>query len=703
MKAASRAIGFVLMALLAVAAPASVYAQSALLQGGPITAGHVPVYINSYSQQPVVTDSGPAAGGPPGTGLSELGITARGNGTAPYANAGTGNMATNFCDYDAPTTNATGYHSLCFSPNAQGGGLIAYNAFGTASALPFTIEVNGQNFTFPGFVNCIGCGTIASQNANNVNITGGTIANTTGSTILATATNGTTARTLAAHFADVVNVLDFGADPTGTNDSTANIQAAINTFPVTDGLVQGGGTVYFPPGVYKVSGSLVLSGRSGVMLVGASRSATKIQSTANAPIVYDSAAFPINDNHVGVENMWLACPGQSNPSADGISFTYVNSGVIRDVFITGCNEGLAMYDEYQTVIDNVYVNGTGSDQNAIGLFAGPPTQSGNLQPNNALIVSNTTIDSVSQIGFDLQYFAGSKFVNDEAAGGLDAWSLCNVAYANIPGQSCQFGNFTNDLGDSTSGDSWYINQGANSAPLNNLVFANIWAGNSFSTGFYLGGANTVNVGVLHVVSADNGLELVNDANIVVDAQISAYNRSNNGSYAVVLSGTTNSEVHANTTTTEPVLGYNGIEEINNSSGNSIWGGVASCTLGLAFGGASTGIAYGGARSCQYEIKGSEVTVQFYEPLTAVGSATGSATLTGLPIQVGPAVGWGYGGVSTLLGTAMTGLAGPILAQAAPASTTVNLYNQGATGFAALTNSNFTSTTLVDGRLNYFKQ
>jgi hypothetical protein len=238
MKAALRAIGFVLMALLVIAAPASVYAQSALLQGGPITAGHVPVYINSYSQQPVVTDSGPAGGGPAGTGLSELGITASGNGTAPYANAGTGNLGTNFCDYDAPTTNATGYHSLCFSPNAQGGGLIAYNAFGTASALPFTIEVNGQNFTFPGYVNCIGCGTMASQNANNVNITGGTI-------------NGFATSALGVPVYQAASLGGVVAD-TGA-DQAANINAAIAAMPAN------GGKLLLPCGNITVGSVITLS------------------------------------------------------------------------------------------------------------------------------------------------------------------------------------------------------------------------------------------------------------------------------------------------------------------------------------------------------------------------------------------------------------------------------------------------------------
>lgn len=61
-----------------------------------------------------------------------------------------------------------------------------------------------------------------------------------------TATNTTTARTLANRFADVVNVKDFGALGDGTTDDTAAIQAAMN--------MGQGKCVYFPAGVYVISG-----------------------------------------------------------------------------------------------------------------------------------------------------------------------------------------------------------------------------------------------------------------------------------------------------------------------------------------------------------------------------------------------------------------------------------------------------------------
>jgi hypothetical protein len=52
----------------------------------------------------------------------------------------------------------------------------------------------------------------------------------------------------------VVNVLDFGAVGNGTTDDTAAIQAAINSINVTNG----GGTVFFPNGVYKTTSMLTI-------------------------------------------------------------------------------------------------------------------------------------------------------------------------------------------------------------------------------------------------------------------------------------------------------------------------------------------------------------------------------------------------------------------------------------------------------------
>ena len=52
----------------------------------------------------------------------------------------------------------------------------------------------------------------------------------------------------------VVNVLDFGAVGNGTTDDTAAIQTAINSINVTNG----GGTVFFPIGVFKTTSMLTI-------------------------------------------------------------------------------------------------------------------------------------------------------------------------------------------------------------------------------------------------------------------------------------------------------------------------------------------------------------------------------------------------------------------------------------------------------------
>lgn len=120
------------------------HAQSALLQGGPWTPGHMPQYVGQGSSQPVVIDGGGASGGTIGATLGEIGVTSRDpNNNYPSANSGKGPFGSHGCLYDAPIDNASGYHFLCFDPNALGGGLLSYGAGGVAPQLPMQIDING--------------------------------------------------------------------------------------------------------------------------------------------------------------------------------------------------------------------------------------------------------------------------------------------------------------------------------------------------------------------------------------------------------------------------------------------------------------------------------------------------------------------------------------------------------------------------------
>jgi len=144
--------------------PALAFGQGAVLQGGTWQSGHLGVYSASQSQA-VLQDAGGAQGGGVGTGVSELGIIARGTGTPPYDAQGTGPLGTVSCIYDAPITNATGYHYLCFSANVGGHGLIAYGNAGLAAAGSLKFNINGTAVT-P--VNCSGAPTAGFTVVNGI-------------------------------------------------------------------------------------------------------------------------------------------------------------------------------------------------------------------------------------------------------------------------------------------------------------------------------------------------------------------------------------------------------------------------------------------------------------------------------------------------------------------------------------------------------
>lgn len=92
--------------------------------------------------------------------------------------------------------------------------------------------------------------------------------------------HGVSARDFYKAGSDWVNVLsaDYGADPSGTADSTTAIQAAITVASAT------GGTVYLPAGTYKTSAALqVPQGASpGTAIIGAGMGSTTIKPVTGA-------------------------------------------------------------------------------------------------------------------------------------------------------------------------------------------------------------------------------------------------------------------------------------------------------------------------------------------------------------------------------------------------------------------------------------
>jgi hypothetical protein len=73
------------------------------------------------------------------------------------------------------------------------------------------------------------------------------------------ATGAPTARTLPDRLGELTNVKDFGATGDGSTDDTNAIQAAVNKL----------GTIYFPPGQYRLTRPVILQGDQQYNLVGA--------------------------------------------------------------------------------------------------------------------------------------------------------------------------------------------------------------------------------------------------------------------------------------------------------------------------------------------------------------------------------------------------------------------------------------------------
>lgn len=149
--------------LAALCASGAAFGQGAIFQSGPIVPYHSPVWYANGLQGDAGAASGfSSTGGLAAAGQSEALYVVRGTGTSPYANAGTGPNGENWCNYDAPVTNSGGYHYLCLSPNAQGGGLISYGAGGGASPGVLNFLINGVKYQYPG----AGSGTVTGPGSS---------------------------------------------------------------------------------------------------------------------------------------------------------------------------------------------------------------------------------------------------------------------------------------------------------------------------------------------------------------------------------------------------------------------------------------------------------------------------------------------------------------------------------------------------------
>lgn len=141
-----------------------------------------------------------------------------------------------------------------------------------------------------------------------------------------------------------VSVLDFGADPTGTTDSSNAIQEAINAAALTSGVVT------LPAGTFLINTSLSLIGKY-ITVIGAGMRQTTIKANATLTSIFEAgetadvliSPFVIQD---------LTINGNST-TTNGINVNYRHHSVVRNVYIINCTYGMQEVNAWNNLRENV--------------------------------------------------------------------------------------------------------------------------------------------------------------------------------------------------------------------------------------------------------------------------------------------------------------------------------------------------------------
>jgi hypothetical protein len=133
------------------------------------------------------------------------------------------------------------------------------------------------------------------------------------SSSLVVANGSTTPRTLANWVSDIVNVMAWGPDATGTNDSTAAVNSAY-----AQAKANGGGWVYFPPGTYKFN--LTMTGSDNVSIVGQEGGTTFKPTSHSAVITISGYSSVLSHNYFKGFKIY----GTGNAADQGINATGTN-------------------------------------------------------------------------------------------------------------------------------------------------------------------------------------------------------------------------------------------------------------------------------------------------------------------------------------------------------------------------------------------
>lgn len=157
----------------------------------------------------------------------------------------------------------------------------------------------------------------------------------------------------------VLNVLDFGADPTGVADSQPAIQAAIDSIASAGALVYNstvsrGGTVFLPRGTYRIA-STITNTTPSISLIGEGSTATIIDNdhTGDAFVYGDTVNELTQCRIVGIKIQGSATSGRGFWGR-----IFGAQCELNDVYINSGSIGIQLDDCYVSKYYNVWVRST---------------------------------------------------------------------------------------------------------------------------------------------------------------------------------------------------------------------------------------------------------------------------------------------------------------------------------------------------------
>jgi len=230
-----------------------------------------------------------------------------------------------------------------------------------------------------------------------------------------TATGSTTARSLSYRFANVVNVLDYGA--------STSASAADNTTAFSNAITSGR-TVYIPAGTFSLT-HLDLSGLINARIIGESQSTVLSFTTGITNLDGDSCAVLINDGNGGTSGTHntasrrLRLDGflvDANGLDIGIYIDKMTDSHLENIAIRDCGIGMKINYSWVNMFSNFDIQQFTSQ--------GVSTTTNNI---NALVFNNFRVSASSE-NASCYYLIGNsiKLISCDAEGAASVFTGINI-------------------------------------------------------------------------------------------------------------------------------------------------------------------------------------------------------------------------------------------------------------------------------------